>query len=81
MTNRAKNQKVRRLFGDRTGRKNLDGEKGFLNKQHHEVIMEQDIIDSEAARKASITELVQKLLSSEKRLSGSEAEERLRKYG
>ena len=43
--------------------------------------MELRTIDPEEAKKASITELMQRLSSSEKGLSGSELKERLEVYG
>jgi len=44
-------------------------------------VMDQDLISTEEAEKASITELLQKLSSSEKGLSASEAKQRLQQYG
>jgi H+-transporting ATPase len=43
--------------------------------------MEQEILTSEAAKKASIDELFQRLSLSEKGLSSSEAQNRLQQYG
>jgi len=43
--------------------------------------MNQNIISTEEAKKASLAELLQKLRSREKGLSDSEAKERLQKYG
>jgi H+-transporting ATPase len=45
------------------------------------IVMEQEILTSEAAKEASIDELFQKLSSSEKGLTSSEAQNRLQQYG
>jgi H+-transporting ATPase len=45
------------------------------------IVMEQEILTSEAAKKASIDELFQRLSSSEKGLTTSEAQNRLQQYG
>jgi H+-transporting ATPase len=45
------------------------------------IVVEQKILTSEAAREASIGELFQRLSSSEKGLSSSEAQNRLQQYG
>ena len=45
------------------------------------IVMEQEILTSEAAKKASIDDLFQRLSSSEKGLTTSEAQSRLEQYG
>jgi H+-transporting ATPase len=45
------------------------------------IVMDQKIVTSEAAKEAPINELFQRLSSSEKGLSSSEAQNRLQQYG
>jgi H+-transporting ATPase len=45
------------------------------------MVMEQKMLTSEAAKEASIDDLFQRLASSERGLSASEAEGRLQQYG